>query len=260
MTWETVPTASIIAMAVTYLICLGVPIALFFVFKKRHAWIPAFFIGCGIFVVFALIFEQLLHTVVLGTFGTALQDNILLYALYGGLAAALFEEVGRLIAFKFFLKNHLDTPTALMYGAGHGGIEAILLVGLTYMNNIITSVMINSGTIESTMATLDDSTRQATFDQLSALWTLPALEFLLGGVERILAIALQIALSVLVYQAVKKSRRIFWIAAFLIHFFIDFITVILAKYIPTAAVELILAMMVAAVVAMTIKCTKRRNP
>ncbi len=259
MVWGTVSTINIIAMVISCMICILLPIILLILFKKRNGWIPAFFIGCGIFIVFALILEQAMHSVVLGTFGTALQGNVFLYALYGGLAAALFEEIGRLVAFKFLLKNHLDTNTALMYGAGHGGIEAILIVGLTYVNNIVISIMINSGAIEATMSAVDNSLKQSTYDQISQLWTLPASTFFLGGIERIIAIVLQITLSILVYLAVKNRKSMFWIAAFFIHFFVDFSTVVMANYIPTVAVELILAIMVVIVIMLTFKSYRKHS-
>ena len=56
---------------------------------------------------------------------------IKLYALYGGLAAGLFEETGRLLAFRFILKPHTARITALSYGIGHGGIEAFWVMGLS---------------------------------------------------------------------------------------------------------------------------------
>ena len=46
-----------------------------------------------------------------------------LYAVYGGLMAALFEETGRYSAMRFLVKP-MDFPNAFMYGAGHGGVEA----------------------------------------------------------------------------------------------------------------------------------------
>ena len=50
------------------------------------------------------------------------------------------------------------------------------------------------------------------YQQLKALWELPAYQFYLGGVERISAIVLQICLSVLVYKAVKTENKKFWAA------------------------------------------------
>ncbi len=251
MNWGYVPSENIIAMIITSIICFGLPIVLLIVFKKKGGWLPAFFVGCGTFVVFALVLEQIVHTVVLANFGTVIRQNVFLTGLYGGLAAALFEETGRLIAFRFLLKKHRDSGTALMYGAGHGGIEAMLIVGLTYINNIATSIMINSGNIEQALSSLDESTRQATFEQISELWTSSAGVFLLGGVERILAMILQITLSMLVYMAVKNGKKSFWALAFVFHFLVDCITVVLASYVSVIVVEIILAVMVAGIVCMT---------
>ncbi len=44
----------------------------------------------------------------------------------------------------------LDFPNAFMYGAGHGGVEAMLLCGVTSISNIASAVMINSGTMSCT--------------------------------------------------------------------------------------------------------------
>ena len=56
------------------------------------------------FIISALVLEKLLHAAVFKAFGTALNANIWLYTLYGGLAAAVFEETGRLLAMKYAMK------------------------------------------------------------------------------------------------------------------------------------------------------------
>ena len=248
MQWGTVSGASMAAMEVSMLLSVGLPIFLcIFVHKKTKAWVPAFFIGCGIFVGFAMILEQILHMVVLTATGSVLQDNIWLYGIYGGLAAALFEETGRWIAMKFCLKKHLTKENALMYGAGHGGIEAFLILGMSSMSNLLTAAMINGGLMEKTMSALDASAQEQTYNQLSVLWTTPAYQFYLAPVERIIAIALQIGLSVLVYSAVKTGKKLHLAAAFGIHFAVDFLTVVLASYVPVWVLELGLAVVVAGI-------------
>lgn len=118
MIWGTVSSASMVGMVISLLLSVGLPIFLcIFIYKKTKAWVPAFFIGCGIFVGFAMILEQICHAIVLTVTGSVIRDNIWLYAIYGGLAAALFEECGRWIAMKFCLKKHLTRENALMYGA-----------------------------------------------------------------------------------------------------------------------------------------------
>ena len=251
-----VPTASIIGMLFTFLVSIGVPVVLLiFVRIKTRARISTFFIGCGIFIGFALILEQILHGIVGLIAGTILQKNIFLYGLYGGLAAALFEETGRFIAMKFCMKKCLDKGNALMYGVGHGGAEAILIAGLTSINNLLTSIAINSSS--KILVFLDPSVQEAAHTQLQALWLLPAYQFYLGGVERILAIALQICLSVFVYQAVKTGQKKYLAGAFLLHFIVDFLTVVTAGLgLPVWGVELVLLVVVVVVVNYAVKLYK----
>lgn len=91
MIWGTVSSASMVGMVISLLLSVGLPIFLcIFIYKKTKAWVPAFFIGCGIFVGFAMILEQICHAIVLTVTGSVIRDNIWLYAIYGGLAAALF--------------------------------------------------------------------------------------------------------------------------------------------------------------------------
>ncbi|OLA12030.1 MAG: hypothetical protein BHW16_07335 [Coprococcus sp. CAG:131-related_45_246] len=247
MIWGTVSGASMVGMVISLLLSVGLPIFLcIFIYKKTKAWVPAFFIGCGIFVGFAMILEQICHTIVLTVTGSVIRDNIWLYAIYGGLAAALFEECGRWIAMTFCLKKHLTRENALMYGAGHGGIEAFLILGMSSMSNLLTAAMINGGLMEKTMTALEPAQQEVTYHQLSVLWTTPAYQFYLAPVERISAIALQIA-------AVKTGRKLQLAAAFGLHFAVDFLTVICASMIPTWALELGLLVVVAVICAAVYK-------
>lgn len=266
MEWGTVPAASIAGMAFTLAVSVAVPVILAVLIRKRTgAKISDFFIGCGIFVGFALILEQILHTVVQLTAGAFLQKNIFLYGLYGGLAAALFEETGRLVAMQYFMKKSLDKGNALMYGAGHGGAEAVLTVGLTYVNNLIISLTINSGVLQRSLSAAGMSgnadMQTALYEQLSALWQTPAYVFWLAGVERAAAMGLQICFSVLVYKAVKAGMRRgsikYFAAAFLIHFGVDFVAVVSSGIgLPVWSVELEIAVIAAAVGAATVRIYK----
>ena len=247
MEWGTVSAASMLGMVFSLVISMGVPVVLLIIIsKKTHAKISSFFIGCGIFVGFVLILERILHAIVMSVAGPVILDNDYLYGLYGGLAAALFEETGRFIAMKFCMKKSLDRGNALMYGAGHGGAEAILILGLTSINNLVTSIMINSGAMQLTMASLPKDLQANTFQQLRVLWEMPAWQFYMGGVERLSAIALQIGFSVLMYAAVKTGRKKYLIGAYLAHFAVDFLTVVFARKIPVWAVELTLIVIAAA--------------
>lgn len=242
----TVPVLSMVGMVFSLILSVGVPIVLLVLLKKRtNARLSSAIYGALTFIVFALILESLLHRLMFSVFGDRLTGNIWLYALYGGLAAGLFEESGRYLTMKYFMKRQLDRDNALMYGVGHGGIEAILLIGLTGVSNLAASLMINSGAMEASLSTLDEATRAATETQLAALGATPSGMFFLGGVERIAAIALHIALSYLVFRAVKESRSSLWLLAVAIHAGIDAATVLLAQLLSPLWVELVLLALVA---------------
>lgn len=239
-------------------ISIALPVVLLIVVhKKTKARMAMVVIGAATFFLFAMVLEQILHAVVLGVGGERITGNIWIYGLYGGLAAGLFEEVGRFVAMRFAMKKQLNLPNALMYGVGHGGIEAILIVGLASVSNLVTSIMINAGTLEASLGALDQATKEATLTQLSALWTTPSYQFFLGGIERIVAVTLHIALSVLVFQAVKLGKKRYWFLAFAIHVGVDFATVIAANYLNLVLVEVMLAVLVAGVVALTISLCRK---
>lgn len=255
---QTISSLSIAGMIFSALISMGLPIVLCILARTRlKTNIAPFFIGCGTFFVFAMILEQILHTVVFLLAGRFLTEHLVLYALYAGLAAAVFEETGRFLSMKLFMKKQLTRENSVMYGIGHGGIEAILIVGLTYISNLIVAFTINTGAMESSLSLLDDSLRDSTIQSISALWTTPGSTFFIAGIERILAICLQICLSVLVYQALASKKMLFWAAALGIHFLVDFAVVLAANYIPVAAVELLLLVFVAITAFYTLQVYKK---
>ncbi len=255
----TVPTLSILFMAISMLFCLGFPFILMAIISKKfNARYAPFFIGWAVFLLFAIILEPILHRhVLLGASGEAIQNNIWLYALYSGLAAGIFEETGRFVAFKTVLRKSKDKSDSIMYGAGHGGFEAIVVAGMSMLSNLIISAMINLGITDIfTASAPDEATLEAMNAQFTALVTTPSSSFLLSSLERLIAVALHIALSVLVYAAAKKAKR-FWLfpAAILLHAFVDAVLVILANGfgLNLFLAEGILAVMTAAIALFAVK-------
>ena len=207
MELNTISGLAIAGVICSVVLSMGVPIALFIAGRvKLKARISSFFIGAGTYLLFAMLLEQLLHVLVIQFCGLNAQSRPWLYYVYAALAAAVFEETGRLIAMKFWMKKWLDFPNALMYGIGHGGVEAILLGGLSGISNLVSMLMINSGAMQNMLAALPAESANQTVSQLSALWTTPAPLFFVSGIERISAIILHIGLSLLIYRAVKAGK------------------------------------------------------
>jgi uncharacterized membrane protein YhfC len=114
-----------------------------------------------------------------------------------GFSAAIFENTGRFIAFKFLLKNRLQWKNGIAYGLGHGGIEAILLVGMPLINAVI-----------------------AAMSNPSLINQAPAL-YLAGGLERISAMTFHIATSLIVLYGVRNKKYRYLFYAILAHGILD---------------------------------------
>lgn len=235
-----------------------------------------FFIGVAVMFFFALILEQIVHGIVLGSpAGSYILEHMSLYALYGGLMAGLFEEGGRFLAFRTVLKKERENDgTALMYGAGHGGFECFYLLVVTGVNNLIYSVLLNTGNSALLTGGLPEEMRQnmdRVFFELSH--TAPAV-FLISPLERGAALILQLSLSVLVWFAAKgtgsdaqnllnlkgrgKNILLFPLAIF-IHFLVDAAAVILSQKLPILAVELVIWLLSLGCAALAVRIWKHNR-
>lgn len=262
---ESVSTLSIIYMSISAVLAVLVPIGIiiFMGVKKRLNW-KAMLFGSLLFVIFVLILERILHGLVLGSdpAKSVIYQNPILFMLYGGLAAGIFEETARFLGFKFLIRirDHESLDTGISYGLGHGGIEAILVGGLTAVGNLTTSVMFNSGALNSVMGDMNGEQLNTFKQGLNTLITTPSSMFLMSGVERLIALVLQIALSLFVFKAIAEKKWQYFVYAILIHAGVDMIAVLFQKGIITNMYVLegivLIATIVTAIVAFKINNRK----
>lgn len=243
-----VNAGAVVLMGVLAALTVIAPLGVMVFLRKRGGRWGEFVIGFGTFFLFAMVLEALVHQVVLtGPLGAVIQGNIWLYGLYGGLMAGLFEEVGRFIAFKVFLKKRRKPVTALSYGIGHGGGEAFLLLGLTYISNLVLIASVKGGAEVPAEIT-------AALESLAAV---PAGTFLWAGFERLSAVVFHVSASVLVFAAANRPGKLWLLpAAVLAHFALDFIAVAANARLPVAVTELLVAAFAAAVAVLAARVYK----
>jgi len=223
----TVPALSIAFMAVSALIAIGVPIGLFiFLHNKYGSKIIPALVGAAAFIIFALILESLMHKAVLhpdASGNIALKSQPLLFMLYAGFAAGLFEETARFLSFHLLKKRYNKIDTGLAYGVGHGGAESIILAGLGMISSLVLSFSINSGAAAAMQSKAQGAALTALNAQIDSLTSTASYMFLFAGGERILSIAVQIALSVIVFYAVMAKGK-WWLypLAIVLHAVTDF--------------------------------------
>ena len=189
-------------------------------YAKKRFKISLAVLGLGAiaFFVSSQVLEKMVHLLVLhpqkdGTI-PLMQEQPFLYVLYGIAMAALFEETARLVFFKWLEKKRkLEDRDAWAYGLGHGGLEMLYLgMGSLISLLILFSLVQSSNT---------DAANLLTKSTLETVQSLSAWQIYLLGVERVLALVLQMSLTVLVYQSVRQKKWIYLLAAYGLHALFD---------------------------------------
>ena len=216
-------------------IILPITIALIWRFKKKERF-TTILVGVAAFVLFAMIIEKLIQNVLIFPTQMMLPDHAvsrfinarpLLWALVVALFPGVFEETGRLIAFKTVLRKRKNRETSISYGIGHGCGEAMILLGITYIEYIVFAVMINLGTFQTV---IDQATAQAP-DQINTVYALAGqiASFSMASLgvalfERVFAVLFHIGASILVFYACKdKNKTWLYPLAIILHTAMDFI-------------------------------------
>ncbi|WP_051542020.1 YhfC family intramembrane metalloprotease [Clostridium lundense] len=216
-----VSSTSIISMTISAIGCFLFPIIMFIYFKKKEKiTLKPVIVGIAVFFVFTQILEKLLHMFVIKN---NLIPNPILFSIYGALAAGIFEESGRFIAFKTVLKNNHEWKDGLAYGIGHGGIEAILIGAITNIQYITFSNLINNGSFDSVIGSKVPASQIYQLKQLKEmLIQASASNFIIGFAERIFSFGIHLALTMIVLYAIKYRKNIYLLIAILVHALIDF--------------------------------------
>ncbi|MCQ2543336.1 MAG: YhfC family intramembrane metalloprotease [Lachnospiraceae bacterium] len=255
-----VSVLSIIWMILGLLIFTIVPIVLSIVWLvKKKERITTILIGAVWFILFALILEKPIQNVLafptaLGLPNHALSNffnaNPILLAFVAGLFPGLFEETGRFVAFKTILRKRKNRETSISYGIGHGGIEVVVLLGLTYINYIIYALMINSGLMQTTINQMMEIAPEQVGqleEIIVMMTTFSGTTLLINVVERIFAVMFHIGASILVFYACKdKSKMWLYPLAIILHTLMDFIAaMVIFKVISISdlGLELIIAIL-----------------
>lgn len=188
----------------TTMISFGLPlVALLYAFWKKR-YIP-YMLGVLAFAVSQILIRIPILNYLNGTstdfqMFSAMQP--VLFVLLLSLSAGIFEEIARFIAMRYFMKQR-DWQSGFLFGAGHGGIEAILIVGIPVVSLLLSQTV--SGNTDS---------------------------YFVGGIERFFAMILHIGLSFIVLQAVVQKKLRYVVYAIFIHGIVNTLGSIMLRYVP----------------------------
>ena len=198
-----------VSYIVTAAIEILLPIILAIIIWKK------FKVSWAIFFLGMVLFLASLIRIPLNTYlGGLLQSNFrgeIFYILYGamaGLTAGIFEEGVRCIALGAVVKPR-DYYKGVMYGIGHGGGgESMIFIGLTTLANFI---------IFKFFPSILPINIVPQIEQMA--WYMP----LVGALERILAITIQIAFSVLIMYAFMSRKYYIIFVTIIFHVIVDLV-------------------------------------
>jgi len=186
----------------------------FYVLNRLGVGWKVWLVGAAMFLLslVRIPLNQFLSQIALG----AVKDpwGFVILALVPSTTAGVFEETARYIGLRYWVKDD-SYEKGLAYGAGHGGIESIIIVGVNVLA-LGVILLISPGQLPPT--------------QLEQLLGTPLFLPLVGVYERVIVIIIQVAFSVMVLESIRKKQARYLGGAVVLHVLLDFLAVFLSRY------------------------------
>ena len=221
--------SSIPSLCITVLLMIAIPVIFFLYWRGKHRErtnIPYLIAGAVGFIVSARVLELGVHYICLAADNPVsrfINGSTAAYVLYGTVMAGVFEECGRYIVLKFIMKKNRTRENAVLYGIGHGGIEILAVLLPAMITYLVIAVLFSKGSAEEALNALKITEENAAA-ALSSVQTAAAFDYgmmALNVLERLLAMLLQIGMTVLVFFGVHTSTRGCLPLAILLHMLAD---------------------------------------
>jgi uncharacterized membrane protein YhfC len=147
-------------------------------------------------------------------------------AAFLGLSAGLFEEGTRYLVLRFWARDARSWRTGILFGAGHGGVEAII-VGTLALYGFLQLVGLRNTDLSKLFSANQLALAQ---QQVQAYWSMTWYGSLLGALERFFTIPCQIAMAAMVMQAFTRKQIRWLFLAIGYHALLDASAVLNIKY------------------------------
>jgi uncharacterized membrane protein YhfC len=160
-------------------------------------------------------------------------SQLIFNAVFLGVSAGIFEEGARYLVMRWWAKEIRSWRKGILFGAGHGGAEAIIL-GLLAMYAFLQLAALRNADL----TTLFPANQLALAkQQVQTYWSAPWYMAMLGALERLFTIPCQIAMALMVMQVFTRQHIGWLFAAIGYHALLDGVAVIGQKYLPPVSLE-----------------------
>jgi uncharacterized membrane protein YhfC len=236
-------TATGLAVAAAF--CLVGPVLAGLWWHRRSGTpLRAFGIGALVFFISQVVL-RLPWQIPLGRWVHSHSGWLVPFLLFSSLTAGVFEETGRWLGYRHLLTVERSRRVAIMFGLGHGAVEAMLLAGVPLAGRLVSWVLAAQGR-------LPPSAGDAIGQQTAALefWKIQ-----LAALERASAIAVHVGLALIVLQVWKRGGLRWLGLAILLHFSVNAVAALLVLELQLSPWlgELVLVVMAAAVLTLGLR-------
>ncbi|MGL4989543.1 MAG: YhfC family intramembrane metalloprotease [Sarcina sp.] len=211
----------ILAMIFNIAVCFVIPIGslIYFILKKKH--VKIYFVGMAVFFISQILIRLPMMSVLSTNdmYLTFIAFSPILYVLFSSFTAGLFEEVGRYIGFKMIEKKSLGFKDAIAFGLGHGGVEAMLIVGILNVQNLLLYLFSKDIIKGEMFLGFTKETITGIFSDTS-IFLLSA-----SGIERIFAMIFHIVATIVVLYGVRAGTKKYLFLAIGLHTIFNFVGV-----------------------------------
>lgn len=206
---------AIIGAIFSLIVCFGIPLGyLIYIIVAKKKCVKAYFIGMLAFFISQICLRIPILKALYKTewFSEIVTFYPVLYAiLIAGVSAGIFEEGARFLGFKVGLKKDRSWEQGIAFGIGHGGIEAMLIVGIAKVNELLMLISFSNGSFDGSKFGVTEEMFKASLQGVNMMLAV------MPGIERIFAIMLHVGLTLVVLYGINKGKNLYLLVAILIH-------------------------------------------
>ena len=176
----------VISLVINVIICIGIPLGVFiYILVKKRNYLKSYVIGALVFFITQICLRL------------PLINNVMV----------------KFDSFKLTLKKHRRFGDGVAFALGHGGIEALLIAGISSLYNLI--ILLNLGNDNGTILGMDANEAMIAFNSVNNISVLTI------GLERILAMVIHLGLTMIVLYGIKFSKKHYLLIAIALHAIVD---------------------------------------
>jgi uncharacterized membrane protein YhfC len=208
---------TITSIIISIVLSIIIPLLLIIFFKWKYKISLKVVIGGMItFLLFSQLIGGSLNAILFINETTSeILNQSWIYVPYVALMAGLLEETGRFIMLNFIYKKSRQWKDGLAFGIGHGGIETILILGISNFTMLTYANLINTGKFEDLF--VNQEIKESLIPVQQQLIEASSALLYFGTFERICAIVIHIALSILILYGIKTGEKNILLYCVLIH-------------------------------------------